>query len=126
MAREASRGLENRCPKGLKGSSPLPSALGTARATRDVTLCSKKEAMPRTDSTIDQVLDDFLSVQRDRVKVSTAKRYEEVLDYFRACMDGYGHQWLSETESDLFEYEHNRDEEAGSSGSPTKTGRVAR
>ena len=70
--------------------------------------------MRRTDRTINQVLDDFLSVQRDRVKHSTAKRYEGVLDYFRSCMDGYGHQWLSERESELFERQFNRDEEAGS------------
>jgi hypothetical protein len=70
--------------------------------------------MLRTDRSINQVLDDFLSVQRLRVKQSTAKRYEAVLDYFRSCMDGYGHQWLSEKESELFERQFNRDEEAGS------------
>lgn len=58
--------------------------------------------MPRTGPTINQILDDFLSVQRDRVKVSTARRYEEVLDYLRSCIDGYGHQWLSEKDSELF------------------------
>jgi hypothetical protein len=70
--------------------------------------------MSQTDRTINQVMDDFLSIQRDRVKQSTAKRYEDVLDYFRSCMDGYGHQWLSEKESELFERQVNRDEEAGS------------
>lgn len=70
--------------------------------------------MHRTDRTINQVLDDFLSVQRDRVKQSTLRRYENVLDYFRSCMDGYGHQWLSEEEGELFERQFTRDEEAGS------------
>lgn len=70
--------------------------------------------MPRTDPTINQVLDGFLSAQRDRVKESTVKRYEEVLGYFRSCMDGYGHQWLSDEEGELFEREYNRDEETGS------------
>lgn len=70
--------------------------------------------MPRTDPTVNQVLDDFLSVQRKRVKQSTAKRYQEVLDYFRSCMDAYGHQWLSDEEGELFEREYTLDEEAGS------------
>lgn len=70
--------------------------------------------MPRTDPTINQVLNDFLSIQRRRVKALTVARYEEVFDLFRSCMDAYGHRWLSDDEGDLFEREYNRDEVAGS------------
>jgi hypothetical protein len=42
------------------------------------------------------------------------RRYEEILDHFRLCMDGYGHQWLSDDEARLFDREYNRDEDAGS------------
>src|SRR5688572_20461622 len=64
--------------------------------------------------TINQIFDDFLVLQRARVSESAVSRYEEVLDCFRSCMDGYGHQWLSEEEAERFNREYDRDEEAGS------------
>jgi hypothetical protein len=70
--------------------------------------------MPQADPTINQVLDDFLLVQRGRLSESSVRRYEEVIGYFRSCMDGYGHQWLSDEEGELFEREYGRNEEAGS------------
>jgi hypothetical protein len=70
--------------------------------------------MPQADPTINQVLDDFLLAQEAHLSGSSIKRYLEVLSYFRSCMDGYGHQWLSDEESELFHREYSRDEEAGS------------
>jgi hypothetical protein len=69
--------------------------------------------VPRADLTINQVFDNFLAVQRPRLNESSARRYEEVIDYLRSCMDGYGHQWLSDEEAELFDREYNRDDEAG-------------
>ena len=70
--------------------------------------------MTQADPTINQVLDGFMLVQRKRLSVSSARRYEEILGYFRSCMDGYGHQWLSDEEAELFNREYGRDEEKGS------------
>lgn len=70
--------------------------------------------MQRPSRTIGQVFDEFLGLQRARLSGPTVGRYEEVLGYFRSCMDGYGHQWLSEEEAEWFIGEYNRDEEAGS------------
>lgn len=64
--------------------------------------------------TINQVFDEFLLLQKTRLKGSGVRRYEEVLGYFQSCMDGYGHQWLSDDEAELFDREYSRDEEAGS------------
>ncbi|MGH2788481.1 MAG: hypothetical protein ACRDJV_11310 [Actinomycetota bacterium] len=70
--------------------------------------------MGRPSRTINQVFDEFLVIQRARLSESGARRYEEVLGYFRSCMDGYGHQWLSGKEAELFDRVYSRDEEAGS------------
>lgn len=70
--------------------------------------------MRPSDPTINEVLDEFLLLQRERLSESGMRRYEEVLSYFRSCMDGYGHQWLSDEEAGLFDGEHGFDEDAGS------------
>lgn len=70
--------------------------------------------MDRPSRTINQIFDEFLVLQRARLGESSLRRYEEVLGYFRSCMDGYGHQWLSNKEAELFDREYSRDEEAGS------------
>lgn len=70
--------------------------------------------MGRPSPTINQIFDEFLVLQGTRLSESSLRRYEEVLSYFRACMDGYGHQWLSDEEAELFDREYSRDEEAGS------------
>lgn len=70
--------------------------------------------MDRPGRTINQIFDEFLLLQTARLSESSAKRYEEVLSYFRSCMDGYGHQWLSDKEAELFNREYSRDEAAGS------------
>jgi hypothetical protein len=70
--------------------------------------------MGRPSRTINQALDKFLVLQNARLSEPGARRYEEVLGYFRSCMDGYGHRWLSDEEAELFDREYNRDEEAGS------------
>lgn len=70
--------------------------------------------MDRSSPTINQVLDEFLVLQGTRLSDSSLGRYKDVLSYFRLCMDGYGHQWLSDEEGELFAREYDRDEEAGS------------
>lgn len=70
--------------------------------------------MGRASPTINQIFDEFLVLQGTRLSESSLRRYEEVLSYFRSCMDGYGHQWLSDEEAGLFDREYSRDEEAGS------------
>lgn len=44
---------------------------------------------------IDDVLDRFLKDQRKRLKPRTLQRYEEVIDLFRHCLNGYGHHDLA-------------------------------
>lgn len=70
--------------------------------------------MTRASPTINEVFNEFMSSQRKRSGKSTAERYDDVISLFQACMDGYGHQWLSDKEAQLFDREYGRDEEAGS------------
>ncbi|MCA1707303.1 MAG: hypothetical protein LC808_30170 [Actinobacteria bacterium] len=70
--------------------------------------------MDRPGRTINQIFDEFLLLQSERLSDSSVKRYDEVLSYFRSCMDGYGHQWLSDEEAELFDREYGLDEEVGS------------
>jgi hypothetical protein len=46
------------------------------------------------DPNINKVFDDFLAEQRSRVKPRTYRRYEEVIELFRHCLNGYGVQDL--------------------------------
>ncbi len=43
---------------------------------------------------IDDILERFLKDQRKRLKPRTFQRYEEVIDLFRHCLNGYGHHDL--------------------------------
>ncbi len=43
---------------------------------------------------IEEVLERFLKDQRKRLKPRTFHRYEEVIDLFRHCLNGYGHHDL--------------------------------
>ncbi len=44
---------------------------------------------------IDAVLAEFLSAQRERLAASTFGRYEDIIDLLRHCLNGYGYQSLS-------------------------------
>jgi hypothetical protein len=43
---------------------------------------------------IEDVLEMFLKEQRKRLKPRTFQRYEEIIDLFRHCLNGYGHHNL--------------------------------
>lgn len=52
---------------------------------------------------IDEVLEEFLQDQEERLSPSTQKRYERIVDYFTRCMNDYGYLYLSRAELLLFE-----------------------
>ncbi|MEE9231648.1 MAG: hypothetical protein V3U86_13175 [Acidobacteriota bacterium] len=57
--------------------------------------------------TIDQVFDEFLAEQRERLKAKTLSKYAAVLDLLRHDLNGYAYQSLSKTESALFDRHYN-------------------
>jgi hypothetical protein len=61
------------------------------------------------EKTIEAVLDEFLKEQQERLKPSTMRKYEYILDLFQSCLDGYGHQGLNKQESALFDRLYNAD-----------------
>lgn len=64
--------------------------------------------LPRpAEKTIEAVLDEFLEEQRKRLKPSTMRKYEDVIDLFRACLDSYAYQYLDKRESTLFDRLYN-------------------
>jgi hypothetical protein len=54
------------------------------------------------EKTIEAVLDEFLKEQQERLKPSTVRKYESIIDLFQLCLDGYGHQDLNKRETALF------------------------
>ena len=64
------------------------------------------------EKTIEAVLDEFLKEQQERLKPSTMRKYEDIIDLFQSCLDGYGHQSLNKQEAALFDrlYEAEGDE----------------
>jgi len=64
------------------------------------------------EKTIEAVLDEFLNEQQERLKPSTMRKYEDIIDLFQSCLDGYGHQSLNKQEAALFDrlYEAEGDE----------------
>ncbi len=65
-----------------------------------------KLAQP-ADPTIDQVFEEFLAEQRDRLKPKTVSRYEDVLNLLRHHLNGYAYESLSNAESALFDRHYN-------------------
>lgn len=57
----------------------------------------------QAEKTIEAVLDEFLEEQGKRLKPSTMRKYEDIIELFQSCMDGYGHQYLNKQESALFD-----------------------
>jgi len=45
--------------------------------------------------TIDDALVRFLDAQRSRLAPRTVRRYEEICELLRHCLNGYGHTGLS-------------------------------
>lgn len=59
------------------------------------------------EKTIEAVLDEFLKEQQKRLKPSTVRKYEDIIDLFQSCLDGYGHQCLNKQEAALFDRLYN-------------------
>ncbi len=65
------------------------------------------------EPTIDDVLDEFLAVQEQRLAERTFANYRAVVELLRDCLNGYGHQYLDDDERLRFERAyHSGDEEA--------------
>jgi len=67
---------------------------------------TRKLAQP-AEKTIEAVLDEFLKEQQERLKPSTMRKYEDIIDLFQSCLNGYGHQYLDEQEDALFDRLYN-------------------
>ncbi len=59
------------------------------------------------DPTIDQVFEEFLAEQHERLKPRTVSRYEDVLNLLRHHLNGYACETLSNAESALFDRHYN-------------------
>lgn len=62
-----------------------------------------KKSLQPAEKTIESVFEEFLEEQRKRLKPSTLRKYEDIIDLFRLCLDNYGHQVLDEQEGALFD-----------------------
>lgn len=65
----------------------------------------------RSDMTIDEVLTQFLAEQRERLAERTYRRYEDVVELLRDCLDGYAYQSLADEERRRWEEEFARNED---------------
>lgn len=52
---------------------------------------------------IEDVFREFLAEQRDRLSEKTFRRYDEIIDLFRGCLNNYAYQALSKPETILFD-----------------------
>jgi hypothetical protein len=59
------------------------------------------------EKTIEVVFDEFLKEQQKRLKPSTMRKYEDIIDLFQSCLDGYAYQYLDKQESALFDRLYN-------------------
>lgn len=59
------------------------------------------------DPTIDQVFEEFLAEQRERLKSRTVSQYEDVLNLLRHHLNGYAYETLLKPESALFDKHYN-------------------
>jgi hypothetical protein len=67
---------------------------------------ARKPAQP-AEKTIEAVFDEFLAEQQKRLKRSTMCKYEDIIELFESCLDGYAYQYLSEKEQILFDRFYN-------------------
>ena len=59
------------------------------------------------EKTIEAVFEEFLKDQQKRLKPSTMRKYEDIIDLFKSCLDGYAYQYLNKRESELFDRLYN-------------------
>jgi hypothetical protein len=67
---------------------------------------TEKQAQP-AEKTIEVVLDEFLEEQEKRLKPSTMRKYENIIDLFQSSLDGYAYQYLDKQEGALFDRLYN-------------------
>ena len=67
---------------------------------------TKKQAQ-LAEKTIEVVLDEFLEEQQKRLKPSTMRKYEDIIDLFQSCLDNYAYQYLNKREGALFDRLYN-------------------
>lgn len=72
----------------------------------------KETSVERTAPSIDQLLNNFLADQRQRLADRTYSNYESVVDLLRHCLNGYGYQHLEPADQDRFDAAYQTDEEA--------------
>jgi len=70
----------------------------TVQSRRDRVLGSVAMPSAVSDTTIDAVLPQVLAEQRQRLSTRTYRRYEEVVELLRDCLDGYACQSLDDNE----------------------------
>jgi len=59
------------------------------------------------EKTIEAVLDEFLKEQQERLKPSTMRKYESIIDLFQSFLDSYASQYLDKQEDALFDRLYN-------------------
>ena len=67
---------------------------------------TKKLPQP-AEKTIEAVLDEFLEEQEKRLKPSTMRKYEDIIELFQSCLDSYAYQYLDKQEGALFDRLYN-------------------
>ena len=89
----------------------IPPAAAVVTSPATVQPWRKMAALP--ELTIDDALVRFLDAQRSRLAPRTFRRYEEICDLLRHCLNGYGHTGLSGLELKRWERAYEAgDEEA--------------
>jgi len=66
-----------------------------------------KRTTKLAERTIEAVLGEFLEEQRKRLKPSTMRKYEDIIDLFQSCLDNYAYQGLNKQEDALFDRLYN-------------------
>ena len=73
---------------------------------------NRAQLPPIADPTIDQIFEEFLTAQGQRLKPKTLSKYRSIISLLRHHLDGYGYEGLSKEESALFEWHHNAEGDA--------------
>lgn len=80
----------------------------TSSLTDEPTVNENIMELPRfAKPSIDDVVNEFMAEQRDRLKPATLSKYERVTSLLRDYLNGYAYEGLSKTEAALFEKHYN-------------------
>jgi len=66
-----------------------------------------KHTTKPAEKTIEAVLGEFLEEQRKRLKPSTMRKYESIINLFQSCLNNYAYQGLDKQEEALFDRLYN-------------------